>query len=85
MPNAKNPKPLPEDYRRIEGGKRSLEKDMRLAGAVDPNETMRVLLRFKGSAGQAGLQALKHSCDRLETKNTRQTKADIQESYTGTL
>ena len=58
MSDSTNRKSIPEDYRRIEGSERSPEQNMLLVGAADPNETMRVLLRLKGSAGQAGFDRL---------------------------
>jgi hypothetical protein len=58
MPNSTSRKWIPEGYRRIEGSERSPKQDMRLVGAADSNEMMRVLLRLKGGAGEGGFDRL---------------------------
>jgi hypothetical protein len=53
-----NPKPIPENYRRIEGSERRLARGERWVRGADPNQALPVIIRVKAGAGQAGLDRL---------------------------
>jgi hypothetical protein len=58
MSNSANRKSVPEDYRGIDGSKRSLEQGMRRLGAANSNEIMQILIRLRSSIGQAGFDRM---------------------------
>jgi Pro-kumamolisin, activation domain len=55
MTDSTNPRPVPQDYQRIEGSERRLAPGTRLVRGADPDQILPVLIRVQVGAGQAGL------------------------------
>jgi Glycosyl hydrolases family 39 len=58
MPDSMKPKPIPENYQRIEGSERRPASGERWVRRADPNQILPVIIRVKASAGQAGLDRI---------------------------
>jgi hypothetical protein len=58
MPNSMDPKPVPENYRRIEGSERHLARGHRWVREADSDQIVPVTIRVKASAGQSGLNRI---------------------------
>jgi hypothetical protein len=55
MPDSKQPKPVPENYRRIEANERRPAPDARFVREADRAQPLTVVIRVKASAGQVGI------------------------------
>jgi len=56
MPDSMNPKPIPENYQRIEGSAWHPDSGHMWVRGADPRQIVPVIIRVKAAAGQAGLE-----------------------------